>query len=249
MRAEANLPRSTTFRLLADLESAGYVRRDSPGTFALSLKLLQLAGSVLEHLEVRDIANPVLAQMAESSQRTAHVAVRDGLEAVCVARAESPNALKLTVPIGRRTPLYAGAAAKVLLAFAPDEVAEEVLSRPMPRLASRTPTTSTELRPQLNQIRLTEHVVTFSEVYEGAYSIAAPIRASTGAVIAALALGGIEVGSKHAHDELLRQVLHGARTISSRLALPQLAKSEKSGSLTKPAPRAARRSTPRKSSG
>jgi IclR family transcriptional regulator, KDG regulon repressor len=215
--AEVRLPRSTVFRLLGDLEKKAYVQRRAPGCFALSLKIVELASAVLDQLEVREASQDVLADVAARTRRTAHLAVREEVHAVCVARVESPSPLRLNVAIGRRTPLYAGAASRVLLAYAPTSVVERVVREPLRKLASGTPTRPAELTVRLARIRAEGYAITFSEAYEGVHGVAAPIRDSHGEVVAALSLGGIQPASRRAEKDLVHQTIDAAAVVSARL--------------------------------
>lgn len=215
--AEVGLPRSTVFRLLGDLEAKGYVRRRAPGRFGLSLKVLELAGALLDQLEVREASLDVLADVAARTGRTTHVSVLDGVFAICVARVESPSPLRLSVPIGRRTPLHAGASGKALLAFAPQPLLERVLKGPLPKLARNTATTRAQLAQRLAKIRADGYCVSYSEAYEDVHGVAAPIRDQSGAVVAAFAIGGVRPRSEREERRIVRDALDGAAAISARL--------------------------------
>jgi IclR family KDG regulon transcriptional repressor len=217
LSADVGLPRTTVFRLLSDLELRGYVQRRTPGWFTLSLKVLELAGAVLDQLEVREASQDVLAEVASRTGRTAHLAIRDGVHAICVARVESPNPLRLSVPIGRRTPLYAGAASRVLLAYAPEDLREQVASGPLNKLARHTATTRRELLARLARIRADGYAITFSEAYEGVHGVAAPIRDGHDQVVAAISLGGVQPASDREERRLVDTTVAAAARISARL--------------------------------
>jgi IclR family transcriptional regulator, KDG regulon repressor len=219
---EVQLPRSTVFRLLKDLESRGYVQRRAPGSFALSLKVLQLAGALLDQLEVREACRPVLAQVAFKTGRTCHVSVRDGLYATCIECVEAEQPLRLTVSIGRRTPLHAGAGSRVLLAYAPDEVLRKVMSGPLLKLSRNTATTPSVLGERLAKVRADGFCVSYSEAFEGVHGVAAPIRDQTTAVVAAISIGGVQPPTNRDERKIVRQALEAAAMISARLGhIPQ----------------------------
>ena len=215
--AEVDLPRSTVFRLLRDLETKGYVQRRAPASFALSVKVLQLAGAVLDQLEVREASEAVLKSVASRTGRTCHVSVRDDVYATCIDRVEAEHPLRLSVALGRRTPLYAGAASKVLLAFSPAALQKRVMSRPLPKLARNTVTTPSQLADRLARIRADGYCISFSEALEGVHGVAAPIHDRTGEVVAAFSIGGTLPANDRDERRLVREALEAAATISSRL--------------------------------
>ena len=59
---------------------------------------------------------------------------RIGLASVCLHQIESDAPLRVTVEPGDMSPLYAGAPGRVLLAFAPTEVLDEVLAQDLVRI-------------------------------------------------------------------------------------------------------------------
>lgn len=215
--AEVDLPRSTAFRLLRDLETKGYVQRRAPASFALSIKVLQLAGALLDQLEVREASELILASVASKIGRTCHVSVRDDLFATCIERVEADNPLRLSVAIGRRTPLHAGAASKVLLAYAPPAILKRVMTKPLPKLARNTPTSPSQLAERLAKIRADGYCISYSEALDGVHGVAAPIRDRTGDVVAAFSIGGMPPPSERELRRIVREALDAGAAISSRL--------------------------------
>lgn len=112
-----NLPRSTTYQLLAVLERHGFVayypgeRRYGLGDAAVEI------GSTQPRLEgIERLAQPLLADVASEAGVIAHLAVLEGHEAVYVATEGSwPRGEAVLTP-GLRLPVHASAAGRALLA-------------------------------------------------------------------------------------------------------------------------------------
>lgn len=185
-----DVPRSTVFRLLGDLEKAHYAARDEDGRFRLGLRLLELGSAVHDQFRLTDVARTLLEDLRDATSLTVTLTVREETDAICIERLESPHAIRFTIAIGRRTPLHAGAQGKVLLAYAPSEVREDVLSRPLERMASGTITGLGVLRKDLARIRARGFATSDAEVNDGARGIAAAVRDSSRQVIAAIAVAG-----------------------------------------------------------
>jgi DNA-binding IclR family transcriptional regulator len=114
------LPRGTTHRLIASLERHGFLARYPGFGYRLGPRLLRLAHHAMRELPLRDVAHPYLERLVHVTEESAQLYVRSGDERVCVDAVESENELRTIVPVGSSLPLYAGSAAKVFLAFAPD---------------------------------------------------------------------------------------------------------------------------------
>lgn len=106
--------RTVVYRLVATLEQHGLVRRDGRARLHVGLGVLHLASAVQPVL--RDIAVPVLRQLAEGTGCTAHLTVADGEEALALAVVEpSWTDFHVAYRVGARHPLVQGAAGKAIL--------------------------------------------------------------------------------------------------------------------------------------
>lgn len=188
------LNKSRVFRLLWTLESEGYVRQD-PHTkrYRLSLKLLEFGAALARQLDLARTAAPLLAELTRQTGETSYVYALDGLEAVTVAKQECSQPMRIAAEIGRRDTLEVGAACNLLLAYQPPEVIDQVLGSVVRRRTDRTVTEPGALRAKLAEIRRRGYHLSQSEDQEGVDAIAAPIRDSTGQVIAAVAIAGPSV--------------------------------------------------------
>lgn len=142
------LHKSTVHRLLSSLGSMGYVKQDKSGKYMLTLKLLQLAGSLLEKFDIIELARPFLEALGQKTQEAVHLVQRDGAEIVYIDKVESSvSSIRMVSRIGICRPLYCTAVGKAMLAQ-------------MPR------TQVAELWGQSEIIRYTEHtIVSLSALY------------------------------------------------------------------------------------
>ena len=106
--------RTVVYRLVSTLEQHALVRKDSRGRLHVGLGVLHLASAVQPVL--RDLAVPVLRQLAEDVGCTAHLTVADGDEALALAVVEpSWTDFHVSYRIGSRHSLHQGAAGKAIL--------------------------------------------------------------------------------------------------------------------------------------
>jgi DNA-binding IclR family transcriptional regulator len=111
------LPHATAHRLVRALEQHGFLARYPGFGYRFGPRLLRLANEAMRELPLRDVAHPVLEQLARTTGETAQLYVRSGDARVCLDAVESANELRTIVGIGAALPLSAGSAAKVFLAF------------------------------------------------------------------------------------------------------------------------------------
>lgn len=191
--ASLGLHRSTVFRLLANLERRGFVRKDeSSGAWKLGMRLYDLGTKALEEQVPLHSLRPLLAQLAAETRYTAQVWMRTGDEATCVDQVESPRDFRIVGRIGRRIPLNVGAVGRVLLAFAPAPARAQFLAGPLPRPFPRTTTDPLVLGQELERIAEQGWALTPGETRIISWAVAAPIRGPLGAVEAAVVVQASE---------------------------------------------------------
>ena len=81
---EIDLHKSTVFGLLSTLENQGYVFKNPiTAKYQLTLKLYHIASTVINDLDVTQIAHPYLEELVHIHQETAHLVFPDEYESPC----------------------------------------------------------------------------------------------------------------------------------------------------------------------
>ena len=79
------LHKNNVFRLLATLETRGYVEQDrESGNYRLGMKTFEVANIFTHHLGIVRQARPALDQLAQTTGEAAYLGVLDGPAVVCV---------------------------------------------------------------------------------------------------------------------------------------------------------------------
>lgn len=217
---EVGLHPSTAFHLLRTIVALGYLRQDeTTRQYRLGSKVFQLAASVLTELQLAEIGEPILTEMANRTGETSHLAVFDRGEVVVVARAEGTSPLRLAERVGYPRPAHCTAIGKVLLAHQreADLRAFFASARLEPRTAN-TITSADRLEEELAKVRQQGHAVDDEEFAQGLRCLAAPVRSFTGQVVAAIGLSGPVWRVGPDRMALLLEVVTGAaRRLSAEL--------------------------------
>jgi DNA-binding IclR family transcriptional regulator len=147
--------RSVAYRLLMALVHERFAARDDKGRYRVGADLVGMAALVRPTL--REVADPVLRDLADRQDATACIVVRDGADAVAVTVIEPiSSGPRFSYRVGVRNPLHAGAGGLAVLAAqapAPDDT------------------------DRVRETRERGYAITSQEVVPGAYAVAAPIRA------------------------------------------------------------------------
>ena len=214
-----DLHKSTVSRLLTSLQREGLVEENMvTRKYRLGMGLVTLGGLVLQRLDVTQAGRPLMQKLAEASQETVILAVKDGDEAVSVAQIPSSQLVKHIEWIGRRTPLHCTAVGKVLLAYSPGTEQKAFIASGLTRYTPDTIADPDVLCQHLAQVRQQGFATDQGEFEVGLNAIAAPIYAHTGGAVAALSISGPAFRlSPERFPALTEDVLHTAHTLSRQL--------------------------------
>jgi DNA-binding IclR family transcriptional regulator len=182
-----SINKSTVFRLLATLESKGFVVRN-PDTekYKLGFRVWELAANMDHSDDPAVLFLPEMERLRDQVDETVSLYIRDGLERIRVQAVESRQTIRRVAPVGARMPLSVGASSKVLVAYADPFVQKEVLADP-----HWPPTVDRErYQKQLEEIRKTGYAISVEEREAGTSAIAVPIFNREGRIVAALAVSG-----------------------------------------------------------
>ncbi len=185
---ESGLPLTTTHRIVADLVAWGALERTRGGRLQIGLRLWEVASLAPRGLGLREVSLPFMEDLFVATGENVQLAVREGCEAVFVERLTGRTSVTVLTRVGDRFALHATGVGLVLLAHAPADVQEQVLSRPLRTWTAHTISDPDRLRAVLADVRRTGVAVSDRQVTDDAVSVACPIRDAHGDVVAALSL-------------------------------------------------------------
>jgi len=174
--SRTGLPRATAHRLAVGLETHRMLRRGSDGRWRPGAALAELAGGAVDPL--LEAASTVLPKLRDVTGESVQLYRRDGMQRLCIASAEPPSGLRDTVPVGTTLPMLAGSGAKVLAAWADPATQRAVLGEAV--FGERT----------LLEVRRRGWAQSVAERESGVASVSAPVRDSSGNVVAAISVSG-----------------------------------------------------------
>jgi IclR family pca regulon transcriptional regulator len=222
---EMDLSRSTTHRYVATLRRLGYLEQDTvTRKYRLGPRVLDLGFSVINSMELRQVAVPHLERLSDQTGHTVNMAVLDGGHIVYVERCRSTQRgqreIDLDLHVGSRLPAYCTSMGKVLLAgLSDDELDDALASVPLEQRGPNTLTRKAALLAELKRVRELGIAVNNEELAHGLRSVAAPVRDASGTVVAAINVAAHR--SSGSMDDLLRRLVPdlriGAAAVSAAL--------------------------------
>ncbi|MER6959925.1 MULTISPECIES: IclR family transcriptional regulator [unclassified Streptomyces] len=213
--------RSTAYRYLQSLVGSGFLEEDPGGGFRLGLRVLELARLARRGYGLSEIALPVMRGLCVEVGETVLLTRRAGGAAICVERCEAEHPVRISYERGSVLPANAGASALALLAWLPEEECRDLLEgQRLQRFTARTMTDVDVLLERLAGIRRDGYTVSRGELDADILGIAAPVRGSSGVVVAALSVAALEhrVPDRRL-EEVVAAVCNAAEVISGQLAV------------------------------
>ncbi len=186
---------ATVQRILQVLKSYEFVRQDP-------LTRQYFVGTVfyrfLENLNntnnLSRIGRRFMEEVANAALETVHLNIIEGNMRICIDSIESPKALRAGMPIGNQSPLYAGASAKCLLAFSPEEFKTGYLNTTkLEPITNNTIIQQDKLIKEIKKINKQGYALSLGERTPGLGSLSAPVFNHKGLILASLSLAIPEI--------------------------------------------------------
>ncbi len=154
LAGELGTHRAGIYRLLRPHLAQRLVRRDAGDRYRLGAGLIELAGSVQPRL--REVAGPLLQELADALGATTALTVRDGPDEAVVVDVRSPRSVDLHIAYrpGLRHPVHVAASGLAILAGGPPRPGE---------------------RAEVARARRLGWAVSTGELLPGATGVAAPV--------------------------------------------------------------------------
>jgi IclR family KDG regulon transcriptional repressor len=214
------LHKNNVFRLLATLESRGYMEQNKlTGNYRLGLRVLELGQVFIKHMGLLKMARPVLEEIVERCNETAYLGLIREDRVVYVDVVEATRPVRVVSRVGVGLPVYATAVGKVQLAFESAEEIERVLALPTKAYTPHTLVDRDALRAHLVKVHEQEYAIDDEEYDEGIRCVGVPIRDYTRRVVAGISISGpaYRMGEERMTNELIPLVKAAGEKLSVRL--------------------------------
>lgn len=209
------LPRTNVYRLVDGLVESGLALLLDERRAVLSRRWLHLADAAREGMTEWAGSRSILDSIAENTGQTAYLIVPRGDRAVCVAWAPGRGIGVLETKPGRSLPLYAGAAGRLALAYAVDDLDAYLAGAPFAPLTPRTLVEADDLRADVALTRETGYVESDEDATIGIVSLGVPILDAHGTYLGSVSVGGLRADVMRRREELLAILRDAARDLAS----------------------------------
>ena len=197
---ELDLTKSNTFRLLRTLSALGYVRNSESKSYSATMKIWQVGLSVVENLDLPNIAGPQMRMLSEKTGEAIYLAVPDGLSVIYIDKIDSTKPIRSWNPIGGSAPIHCVGTGKSLLAADYDRLRDQIRGR-LTKYTDRTITSLKNLDADVAGTLERGYAIDTGEFRERVFSFGAAIRLPNGRPIAAIGVSVPDVNLPEGRDQ------------------------------------------------
>ncbi len=212
------IDRSSVFRLANTLKRRGYLANPSVGKdYILGTAVWRLSRNYDWSNMLASIAHEQLKALTLETNETAHLAVREGRNALFVDHVACSQVIAVSGQTGELVPLYCTSHGKALIAdFTLEDLKALYGTRTLPGHTKNTVTSIAELARDCEKIRERGYASDDAEFQEGVRCVAAPIRDGEGAVIGSIGISAPRIRfPEERYAEVAPQVTAIARQVSA----------------------------------
>jgi IclR family pca regulon transcriptional regulator len=189
---KTGLSRAAVRRCLYTLTKLGFAGAEDGQRYSLRPRMLTLSHTYTTSSTLSTAAQPIIERLSAAYRESFSVATLDGEEIVYIARTQVPSrVMAVDLHIGSRLPAYCTSMGRVLLAYLPPDQLEAYLARVdlIPH-TTRTIISIEKLRHALRTVRRLGYAIVDQELEVGLRSLAVPVHAPNGRVVATVNLSG-----------------------------------------------------------
>jgi IclR family KDG regulon transcriptional repressor len=164
-------------RILTTLVFEGFLQKDEKSKrYHLGLELYFLGTLVKKESNILNAALPVMEKIRDETGEAVTLNTIYENKRRCIGSCESRKTLSALTLVGHDSPLYAGASAKILLAYLSEhEINEYINLIELEKITPKTITDKQKLKEELSKINSQGYAISLGERVKGTFSLSAPI--------------------------------------------------------------------------
>ena len=188
---QVDLPKSTVARLLSALETEGAVTQDEMGgEYRLGDGLLDIAGAAQPGRNLVATVRPFLLELSEEMGEAAGLGIMQERNIYYLDHAELEADVMVRDWTGEALPMHSVPSGMAILAHLPADELDAYLAEPAEAVTPNTLVDRDAICERLDAVRNLGYAWGYEEGVDGINSLAAPILAANGKVIAAIHVHG-----------------------------------------------------------
>jgi len=216
-----NLHKNNVFRILATLESRGYVEQNPrTGNYRLGLKAFEAGQAYLRHTSLLSVAHPQMEVLSSELRENTYLAVMRGDYVFYLDEVIADQTIQVVTRLGTRVSPHCTATGKVFLAFLENSQVQELLaSMNLEKLTAQTITDKRKLKTEIKKVAERGFALDNEEWTQGLKCVAAPILDYYGKVQGTISISGPSdrLPEERIVEKIVPAVVEHAREVSRKM--------------------------------
>lgn len=183
------MPKSSLLRVIDTLIGEGYLERTGHGRYRVTMKLWRIGCGAVNHENIHDRVLPGLQALAKRSGETALYAVYEHGHSTYIEKVDGSQPIRAYAAVGNRSPAYATATGKALLAWQDETEIRHVLEHAEP-WTENTILSPDSMLAHLAEVRSSGFAVNRGEWRSEVWGVASPVFGRHGVVEGAVSISG-----------------------------------------------------------
>ena len=187
-----NLHKNNVFRILATLESRGYVEQNPrTGNYRLGLKAFEAGQAYLRHTSLLSVAHPQMEALSSELRENSYLAVLRGDYVFYLDEVIADQTIQVISRLGTRVSPHCTATGKVFIAYLEETQVEELFeTMVLDKMTPQTITDKRKLKTEINKVGESGYAVDNEEWTLGLKCVAAPILDYYGKIQGTISVSG-----------------------------------------------------------
>ena len=213
------LPRPTVSRLTYTLTELGYLHYNQRlGKYHPAPGVLALGYACLAYYGVRQVARPLMQELADSTNASVALTGRDRLNMIYLENCQGPGSLTVRLEVGSRIPLATTAAGRALLAVLPEGERGYLMEHIERKSGADWPAIRDGIEQAVRDYRMLGYTVSAGEWSDDVNAVGAPLTLPDSTVVA-FNCGGpsFHLSRERLHEELGPRLKNLVRNVETML--------------------------------
>ena len=217
---DTSLPKASVHRLVKELVVLGALEPDErTRRYRAGILLARLGAAVSQDLDPGRIAQPHLETLQKTTGHVATFGILENGKGIYAAKVEpSGFGIKLHSEIGRPFPLHCTGMGKIMLAYGPGHILQNLPASTLEHFTDKTITDKKALTEEINRIRSAGYALDAEEITTGLTCVAAPVPGQGGQLLGAISCTFMTALEDEAGiSEIVKKVQSTAHAIAADL--------------------------------
>ena len=216
-----NLHKNNVFRILATLESRGYVEQNPhTGNYRLGLKAFEAGQAYLRHTSLLSVSHPQMEILSSELRENTYLAVLRGDYVFYLDEIVADQTIQVVSRLGTRVSPHCTATGKVFLAYLEESQVQDLFeTMVLEKLTPQTITDKRKLRSEIRKVAENGYAVDNEEWTQGLKCVAAPILDYYGKIQGTISISGPSdrLPDERMADEIIPAVVRHASEVSRKM--------------------------------